>query len=307
MKKRIILFFIFIIVMALIPILIFPINASLEDAQFELGIELFRMGKHRDAVVELKRLLNDMKTRKYEDDCRFYIGSSYMSLGDYKSARAAFLTIIQGRPESDFHSRSLYMAGRAEYLMGNYTSAITRFDAYVQKYPSLDYADNSLYWKGEACLSLGRREEAKRYFRSVIERYPNGNKADGARFKLRLMELEEKAVRSAAVDVREPVITDESEELKALRMREQQYREQISDLNNEIDLLRMELTNLKEIGEGTSDEKQQQIEEKINALISWENILRVKEDALSRKEKLLNDELERLEQISSKVERTADE
>jgi len=307
MKKRIILFFIFIIVMILIPILIFPINASLEDAQFELGIELFKRGKHRDAVVEFKRLLNDMKTRKYEDDCRFYIGSSYMSLGDYKKARAEFLTIVQSRPESDFHSESLYMAGRAEYLMGNYTSAITRFDAYVQKYPSLDYADNSLYWKGEACLSLGRREEAKRYFRRVIERYPNGNKADGARFKLRLMELEEKAIRSAAEDVREPVSTDESEELKALRMREQLYSEQIADLNNEIDLLRREITNLKEIGEGTSDEKQQQIEEKINALISWENILRVKEDALGRKEQLLNNELERLEQISSKVERTADE
>jgi len=311
MKKRVITFFVILTVMILIPIIIFPRNASIEDAQYELGLELFKKEYYKDAIIEFKRLLFDMKSKKYKDACYFYIGNAYLSLAQYSEAQKYFKWVVDNRGKSSYHSKSLYLLARSEYLLKNYSAAITHFNSYVSRYPSLDYADNSLYWKGEALINQGKRARAKKAFSEVLKRYPYGNKADAASFKLRLMKLEDEMKqgesREKAPAKEEITKGYDADALARLKEKELHYKAEIDKLNNQIDLLRTEIINLKEMGEGTGEEKELQIEEKLKALVSWENLLKIKEESLNQKERQLDQEYERIQTIITELERTDDE
>ena len=74
MKKRILVFFLILGMMVAMPIIIFPLNASVEDAQFSLAVELYRKGQYADSIAEFDRLVTDMRTKKYGDASYFYRG-----------------------------------------------------------------------------------------------------------------------------------------------------------------------------------------------------------------------------------------
>jgi TolA-binding protein len=295
--------------MVIVPIYVYSQVPSVEDAQFKLAVELYKQERFQESLVELRRLLFDMKTERYRDACYYYAANAYLSLGRVAEARDNFRIIATTLQKSRYHSEALYLYGRCEYLLGNYSKAITLFDSYLNKYPTLDYADNCLYWKGEALLDMGRREDARLAFLDVIKRYPQSNKADAARFKLRLMELEDRSGKYAEKlpQTHEPPGEAATYSEEDIRKKERQYLEEIERLNIQIDLLRTELNNLKEIGKGSGAEKEAQIDEKIKTLTAWENILKVKEEALNQKELELNRGLEDIEKIISELEKKANE
>ncbi len=305
MKKRIIVFFIILICLILIPILIFPRNSSIEDAQYDLALELFKKKQYKDAVQEFNRLLYTMKTKKYKDSCYYYIGNAYYYMKDYKNATANFKTVVDKFKTSMYYSNCLYLLGRCELLQSNFNESVRIFNTYVKKYPANDYADNSLYWKAEALLSLGKKENAKSVFNEVLNRYPYGNKADAARFKLRLLELEEKIV----VKEEKPLegIDEYLNQIKSMKEKEMNYIDEINKLNNQIDYLKTEINNLKAISRETGEEQEKEIQEKIMALISWQNILGIKEKALNKKEEELNIEYERIMSIKRELEGNGNE
>ncbi len=295
--------------MVAIPIIIFPLNTSVEDAQFKLAVELYKKGQYTDAIVEFDRLLVDMHSKKYADACYFYRGYAYLGMNEYEKARDEFVYVVDSIPDSSYFSRSLYQFGRAEYLLGNYKNAIYVFDTYVARFPSLDYADNSLYWKGESLLGLGERDGAREMFQEVLHAYPTGNKADAARFKLRLMEIEDELAAREEVPPVEEIIPEGAtpEEIAQWRAKEEQYRSEVDRLNEQIELLRTEIDTLKELGELAESEREVQIEERMKALIAWENILKIKEETLTQKELQLDRQFERMQQISAEFERIENE
>ena len=302
MQKRVLIFFLIFIILILIPIILFPRNTSIEDAQFELAAELFKKNRFEDAIEEFKRLINEIQTKKYRDVCYYYIGNAYFSMEEYGEAERNFNIVVNKYKSGKYHSTSLYLAGRSIFLRNRYSDSIRLFDSYVSKYPSLEYADNSLYWKAEALIKLGNSKKAKALFMEVLKKYPFGDKADAARFKLRVMDLEEKLntplYDEGTADQLKMLLT-ENEQLK---VKEVNYMEEINKLNNQIDYLKTEINNLKEVGVGTLAEREKQIQEKINALISWENILKLKENALNQKEEDLDQEYDRIIKIKKELE-----
>jgi len=304
----IVLIFVF---MAVVPICLYSQVPSVEEAQFNLALALYKQDRFQESIVEFRRLLFDLKTVSYRDACYFYAANAYLSLGKISEARDNFRIIVDTFQKGRYHSDALYLYGRCEYLLENYSKAIALFDLYLKLYPSHIYADNCLYWKAESLLDLGRREDARVMFSEVIKRYPMGNKADAARFKIRLMELEDRLGKyGGSIPGTGEVsgkATAYSEEDMQMREREHQYLEEIERLNTQIDLLKTELNNLKEIGRGSGVDKEAQIEEKVKALTAWENILRVKEEALNQKEQELNRGLENIEKIISELEKKANE
>jgi TolA-binding protein len=303
-------FFIFMLLWVFVnPSVINAVDESIEKAQLSLAEELFSSSRYSEAIVEFRRLLFDMHTENYADDCRYFLGTCHLSLGEFGKAEDHFSLVVNEYSESVFHGPSLYLLGRSMYLQKRYSDAIRVFDSYVERYTLLDYADNSLYWKGEAFLGMNDRVSAKNAFEEVLHRYPQGNKADAARFKLRVMELEEKLEEQKKVEsAQEPEGFDSEtkntrllrEENKKLRQREAQLLAEIEALQNTIDQLNTELQTLREIGKGTQKEREQQLQEKVQALAFRENLLRIKEEALSQKEIELKKLYENLREISSK-------
>ncbi len=310
-KKQIII----IVILSVIFIITFFPAASLsraltlEDAQFDLALTLFRRGNYTAATTEFRRLLFDMKTVKYRDAGYYYVARCYLYMKNYIRAKKNLEIVVNTMENSRYHGASLYYLGRCQYLQKEYKVAITAFDTYVSLYPSQEYADNALYWKAESLLNLGSRSQARKTLVEILKRYPNGNKADAASFKLRLLDLEQLEKKETAQI--SPVSSDEGlkkelaqaqEELTRMKEKEAQCKDEITRLNNQIETLQSEITNLKEIGKGTNDEREKQIEEKIKALVSWENVLKVKEEALDDKEQMLDEEYERLQKITAELE-----
>lgn len=299
-----------------IPEGLFSVNLTVEDAQFRLALELFRAQNYSGSLVEFKRLLIDMKSKEYTDDCYYYIGSAYYTMHQYAASERNFRIVVDKYRSSKYHSPALYFLARTEYLKNRYSDAILLFDRYVKDYPVKEYADNCLYWKAEALLQLQQRKKAKDVLEEVLKRYPQGNKADAARFKLKLMAMEdERNVGEKMIEEKpekpkeEPVISENAlkdidalkKQIESLKEKENTLLAEISDLNNQIDQLNSEINNLKEIGKGTLEEQEKQIQEKINALISWENLLKIKEKALIQKEGELNTEYEKIQKINNEL------
>jgi len=288
--------------------LIYAVDKSIENAQFFLAKELFSSGRYREAIEEFERLLFEMRTETYTADCRYFLGNSHLSLGEYKKAEEHFALIVNNYRESAYHGPSLYLLGRSKYLQKRYSDSIRVFDSYVGRYPLQEYADNSLYWKGEAFLDMNEREPAKKTFEEVLRRYPKGNKADAARFKLRLMELEnrleaqkvQKSLPEAHVSgMNEEQIVLLREENEKLRQKQAQLLDEIEDLNNTIDQMNTELRTLREIGTGDPEDQEQKFQKKVQSLAFRENLLRIKEDALRQKESELKKLYENLREIAA--------
>ena len=308
MKKRILVFLLILGMMVTIPIILFPLNASVEDAQFNLAVELYQKGRYADSVVEFDRLHRDMNTKKYVDACYFYRGHGYLAMKQYEKANVQFRYIVNSMYESSYYDRSLYQLGRTEYLRGDYEAAIDVFDLYVDRYSRKDYADNSLYWKGESLLSLGERERARTAFEDVLHAYPTGNKADAAYFKLRLMEMEDEvATREQTFPQEQQMVEQIPEEIAQWEAREKQYQQEVARLSEQLEQLRAEIDSLSEIGELTDTEAEARIAERMKALIAWENILKIKEETLTQKELQLDLQFEKIEQISTELERIENE
>jgi TolA-binding protein len=303
MRKRIIIFFLILIVLVLIPILTFPRNSSIEDAQFKLAISLFKANQYTESITEFDRLLNEVKTKKYRDASHYYMGNAYFSLKQYSNAEKRFKKIVNSFRSSKYHSPSLYLLARSIYLQENFKEAINVFDSDVSKYPTLEYADNSLYWKAESLISMGNKAEAKEVLREVIVKYPLGNKTDAARFKLKLMELEEKLDHPVYSEETATRLEEALIDIDNLLVKEENYIDEIKKLNNQVDYLKTEINNLKEIGAGSLAETEKRIQEKIDALVSWENVLRLKEISLKQKELDLDEEFERIIKIKDLYQR----
>jgi TolA-binding protein len=313
MKKRIIVFVLILGMMVAIPIILFPLNASVEDAQFNLAVELYRKGRYADSIAEFDRLYRDMHTKKYVDACYFYRGHGHLALKQYDMAHEQFEYIVEQAPESSYYDRSLYQYGRTEYLKGNYEKAISLFDRYKKHYPAGDYADNSLYWKGESLLGQGERERARATFENVLQQYPAGNKADAAYFKLRLMEMEDELAAREQGIPRDQQIVEQApagatpEEIARWEARERQYQQEVARLGEQLEQLRAEIDSLREMGELADSEAEVRLEERMKALIAWENILKIKEETLTQKELQLDLQFEKIEQISTELERIENE
>ncbi|RKX96957.1 MAG: hypothetical protein DRP54_09605 [Spirochaetes bacterium] len=322
-KKRIILFFLIFSCLVAIPIILFPKNTSLEEAQYMLALELFNRNMYSESIREFGRLLYEMDTTRYREECYFYLGKAYYLKKDVKTARSYIETFIRNYPNSRHFHEALYIKGRLLYLQKRYTDAIKIFDEYVRRFPSLSLADNSLYWKAVSLIYLNKKDQAKRVLRSLLERYPYGNKSDAARFKLTMLQLEEKSRAEAKQkqvveagtekeipskppekpsmkEVEAVDIEKYKSRIKELEEKEKKYKEEIERLNTQIEYLRTELENLKEAQKG-------ELEERIKALVSWENFLKVKEDALRQKEIELNSQFEWIEKIKKELEKKGTE
>ena len=304
-KRRLLVFFVMLSLMVAMPIILFPLNATVEDAQYRLAVELYEEGMYEDSLVEFDRLIEEMHTQKYAEAVYFYRGNIYMALERFEAAREQLQYLIDTFAEGPYLHQSLYLLGRSEYLLENYEQAVLLFDIYVSRYPSLDYADNCLYWKAESFLALGNRGEARQALEEVLERYPHGNKADAARLKLALMDIEDEIASQetapSEIEIEREPESGEWEEL------ERQYRSDIQRLNEQIQQQRIEIDELQRMGEVTDEEVSEQLEQRMKALIAWENILKIKEESLNQKELQLDQEFERIQRLSEGFERFDDE
>ena len=285
-------------------------NSSIEDAQFDLGMKLYRLGRYADAITELKRLIGEDKSKKYAEVCRFTIGSAFFALGDYGAAKEFFGPFAARHREGPYGPPSLYYLARIEFLAGRFKESARIFDTYAKEYPELGYADNSIYWMGEAFLRLGEKEKAKEWFQELLKKYPQSDKADGAVFNLRLIAMEEELdrCRRAAASVYKTdelkppapqadastLLEQNAEEISQLREKERVYAGEIARLNSRIEALKGEVENLEAPSGDGKKKTGKQNRDKRRELAYWENLLTVKERALEQKEKALNEALEKL-------------
>jgi tetratricopeptide (TPR) repeat protein len=299
-------------VLIILPITVLTVSLSagtLEDAQFDLAVHLYQKARYREAIAEFRRLLFRMEPGPYRAGSYYYAGRAYQALEEYDRARMNFALVVDGFPSSRFHHKALYQTGRTDYLTGDYESAVDIFDSYLRSYPSYDLADNSLYWKGESFLEMGRRAEALSALEEVLERYPTGNKADAASFKLRLLDLEDSlaALEAGGAPSGEPSeVKKLRDEITRLREREGDYRAEIEELRNRVELLTAEMDGVKELAAASGDEREREIAEKQEELANLERLLEIKEEALSVKEKELDEEFARLQELVAELEQQSD-
>lgn len=152
------------------------VNTSGDTAR---GIELYRQGKHKDAIKALRAAV---KKQKEDADAWFYLGNAYLKTNEAKKAREALQTARELRPQhqptlnaltvallnggDDFGAIQVaseavkhgqqnfeahYLLAAINYRIGRFPLALEGAEATLKLNPSFPPA---LYLKGQALLSL---------------------------------------------------------------------------------------------------------------------------------------------------------
>jgi outer membrane protein assembly factor BamD (BamD/ComL family) len=286
------------------------------------GIEFFRRGKYNEAIASFKYVLVDPTMTAQHPDAYFWIGKSYMGLGNYDEA-SRNLEYFISRYTTHFHySEAVYQKGRILFLQKEYENAIAQLSDFAEKYPTSPFISNAYFWIGESLFMLGHFEEAVSVYRQIVQKYPESYKFEASKYRIALLELKkredellkllkwshmetmktqneyrkrEKTYEQAIAMYQKRLGVSESP-TGAVTVTDENVKEELARRESEINRLKQENDALKKqieylSGGGTGisqfDESGKAMTDQEQRIQNEQRLLRIKEDALAVKERLL--------------------
>ena len=147
------------------------IDPGFHHAQLTLSALLVQTGKHEEAVVESKKLVDDPT---FEAPWRAHtnLGWALFKLGRIAEARQNLKLALEYRP---YYWRAALDLGILEAAEGRKLEAVTLFQKTLEMQPGALATAELNYRLGEIYVSLGRREEAVAHLSQAVATRPNGN------------------------------------------------------------------------------------------------------------------------------------
>ena len=106
-----------------------------EQAEYQAAFGLIRERKFDQALVALRKLLEDYPDGKLSDNAQYWLGEVLMAQGKFESARDEFRVVIEQYPQSAKVPDASYKLGRLYDLLGDKAEARKYLELVVSKYP----------------------------------------------------------------------------------------------------------------------------------------------------------------------------
>jgi tetratricopeptide (TPR) repeat protein len=145
--------------------------ATYPPARYDLGLELFRLGRLDDAVRELQRFVQEEPRLAVTGSAHATIGRALATLGRQADAIAEFrLALAAPKPDLTAHGRIADLLFQRQA----YDEAIKEYRAFLESYPNDQGALGGL---GVALLITGHADEAIAAFRRAVTLDPESGLA----------------------------------------------------------------------------------------------------------------------------------
>jgi len=201
MKKKTVLFYIYILLAAL------PMHSQTGENRREAesgegvpaitsymqrGIEFFGMGSYREAAEEFRQVQRKAPEKGMQAEALFWLSQAELAGGEYEAAVKNMEALEKLDPGNSRIGEIRYQKGRAFYYLGRYNDAILLLKRYADSITGTDPPDKdrkaaAYYWTGECLYALGLFSTASDIFSVIVAEYPESVKADIALFRLEMI------------------------------------------------------------------------------------------------------------------------
>jgi tetratricopeptide (TPR) repeat protein len=158
--------------------------AQTGDSRLRAGIDLYREGRWREAVVELRRVQAANPEQRAE--ALYWIALSELAAGEYEASIRDMEELRLIDPANPRAREIPYHTGRALYYLGRYDEAVVVLKNYADTEDATRKAA-ALYWIGECLYSLGQLDQAREIFTLITEQYPQSVKFEAASYRIALI------------------------------------------------------------------------------------------------------------------------
>ena len=222
-------------------------SAQTPVSRLSAGIELFRLGRLDEAILELRRLQAEAPSREIRAEALFWISMAQMFAGEFEQALQDMNTLEETDPGNRRIAQLSYHRGRALFHLGRYDQAIVFLMRYVDSITPgpggvLSPADASrtaaaLYWTGACLLSMGQLDRAADMFVHIIEVFPASPIAEAA--NNRLVTINQRRVEAELLSLLRWSHEESLRNMEEFRRRERAYTQALLSYQRRIaDMLR---------------------------------------------------------------------
>ncbi len=148
-------------------------------ARYGMGVSLFRMGRHEDAVDALS-LLRGNNSFEYAAEVGMILGQSHLARRRYAEAVQSFKEVVRKRGGHDLADDAAAGCVEALYLDEKREEAIEACHAFVTHWPESPLRERAEFFSGLAAMGLHDHADAAERFKALLDRYPEGTFAKQA-------------------------------------------------------------------------------------------------------------------------------
>lgn len=158
-----------------------------ESAALSRGMELYRAGRWRDAIIALRQTTATANSQD-SAEALYWISLAELASGDYDAAFRDIEELIRKKTPFAQSAELPYQKGRVLYHLGRYDEAIQILKTYSDASADDGRKSASVYWIGECLYALGRFDEARSVFTLINEKYPESVKYEAAYYRVALID-----------------------------------------------------------------------------------------------------------------------
>ncbi|MCF8229586.1 MAG: tetratricopeptide repeat protein [Bacteroidales bacterium] len=147
----------------------------MSDAYLRLGDCYFINKRYQTAIEYYNEAL---RLNKSDQDYAYYQKAmSYGALGKFKEKVSTLNRLVRYHKKSPYYDDALYEIATSHLIMNDNRSALVNFDKLVKESPSSPYARKSLLKSGLIYYNNDQNDNAIKLLKQVAEKYPNTSEA----------------------------------------------------------------------------------------------------------------------------------
>jgi tol-pal system protein YbgF len=162
----------------------FPKSRLCAQAQYQVAQIYFRKGNFKDAAVNFRKVLDNYpEDESIKYDAMLQEGVSLYNMQEFQNALKVFKKVLNESP-AEFAWRAKYQLGWCYYQLNQPNEAVAEFRDFLKSYPRSEVSADVLFWLGQFFYNQEKHDQAKPYFDALIKDFPHSELTDDAYYWL---------------------------------------------------------------------------------------------------------------------------
>jgi len=204
-----------------------PIDVRLQS-QRSLADYYFEKENYRQALLEYRKILEEMQDKSQRADIRFRIGQCYWELEDYESAQNEFEQVMDEKPTRKRQFDAQHKRAMCLEKLGDYETALKIIGRLLKKDNYYEWYEFAHLTEASIKSDLGQYDEAINSYERILELYPKTFTSAEAAYQLGIIYWKEKKDYNKAKEYLDRVQTEK---------RQSEFFEPASEIASDIQYL----------------------------------------------------------------------